>query len=75
MIKLATSEEVTREGVREHLGRVVEGKAVEFCDEELARRVDGERVRRGYKLGIGEGVAGRELEGLVLGVMALRGAG
>ena len=74
--------------VQEHLSKVVEGEQVAFEDEVLRVMTDLGRVRKIYKLNAGsEGKKGaaqvnavmvederRELEVLVIGCMALRGA-
>lgn len=76
--------------MQEHLSKVVEGTPVAFSDAVLSETTDLARVRKIYKLnsaggggaakkdavnGIpGDQAAGKELEVLVLGSMALRGA-
>ena len=50
MIKVGTAPDITRESVERHLNAVIEGRAVEFSDEELQRIVDLARVRKIYKL-------------------------
>lgn len=50
MIKVGTAPEITHESVEQHLNAVIEGRAVEFSDEELQRTVDIDRVRKIYKL-------------------------
>lgn len=50
VIKVGTAPEITHESVEQHLNTVIEGRAVEFSDEELQRTVDIDKVRKIYKL-------------------------
>lgn len=59
VIKVGTAPDLTHESVEQHLGAVIEGRAVEFSDEELQRTVDLGRVRKIYKLN-GAGDKGRK---------------
>ncbi|KAL3425282.1 hypothetical protein PVAG01_02073 [Phlyctema vagabunda] len=71
---------VAADDVRAHLERCVDGDPVRFDDAVLERMTDLPRVRKIYKLNsapaaLVQGVQGlKELEVLVLGSMALRGA-
>lgn len=49
MIKVGTTPDITHESVEQHLNAVIEGRAVEFSDEELRRTVDVGKVRKIYK--------------------------
>jgi EKC/KEOPS complex subunit CGI121/TPRKB len=70
--------------VQLHLSAAFEGEQVGFSDEELSSMTDMARVKKIYKLNsVGAGKGGavvngeaerREMEMLVLGSMALRGA-
>jgi EKC/KEOPS complex subunit CGI121/TPRKB len=69
--------------IQAHLSKVVEGEQIEFSDAVLETITDLSRVRKIYKLhntgkvtSQSDGGAGerRELEMLILGSMALRGA-
>ena len=84
------SQPVTAEAVQEHLRLEIQGEQVAFEDSLISGMTDWARVRKIYKLnsaGVGSGKKGmlvngaaiegegvRELEILVLGSMALRGA-
>lgn len=85
VIKLSTSPEVTHENVQQHLRTAIEGTAVEFSDAALSKMTDMARVKKTYKInpqaqavgkkaGSNEETEKRELEVIVLGSMALRGA-
>lgn len=89
VIKLSTSSEITHEKVQQHLRTAVEGTAVEFSDAALSKMTDMARVKKTYKINSQPQVVGKEasskgavnaetekneLEVIVLGVMALRGA-
>ena len=90
IIKISTpSSPFTGPQVQEHLTEVVEGTQIAFSDDELREMVDLARVRKIYKLNTAGGGGkkamngandrsevdeSRELEVLVLGSMALRGA-
>ena len=89
VIKVSTaSQPYTAEAVQAHLTANFEGEQVEFSDELLGLMTDLARVRKIYKLNSGGGkslgkgtvnrtskdFAERELEVLILGSMALRGA-
>ncbi len=89
VIKLSTSSEITHEKVQQHLRTAVEGTAVEFSDAELSKMTDMARVEKTYKINSHPQVVGKEasckgtvkaetekneLEVIVLGMMALRGA-
>ena len=89
MIKLSTSAEITHEIVQQHLRIAVEGTAVKFSDSALSIMTDMARVRKIYKLNtpiratskrekgksvVSEQAERKELEVIVLGLMALRGA-
>ncbi|KAF2124353.1 CGI-121-domain-containing protein [Dothidotthia symphoricarpi CBS 119687] len=75
----SVDEGVTAGGVGAHLGRVVEGESVAVGEEgrELGEGCDLGRVGKVYKLGMGKGVGDgerrREMEGVVLGMIALKG--
>ncbi len=55
VVKVATDEGITGEGVAEELEGVVEGRGVVFCDEGLRAVTDVGKVRRLYKLPLGGG--------------------
>jgi EKC/KEOPS complex subunit CGI121/TPRKB len=89
LIKISTpSQPHTAEAIQAHLIANLEGKQVEFSDEVLGSMTDLAKVRKIYKLNSGGGKVGkglingtskedterRELEVLILGSMALRGA-
>ncbi len=90
VIKLSTSPEITHQSVQRHLKNAIEGTAVDFSDEELKNTTDMARVKKIYKLSaqaqgtskkakdgsgaLTEKAEGSELEVIVLGLMALRGA-
>ena len=89
IIKVSTSSTFTGPQIQEHLYKVIDGTQVPFSDDELRGMTDLARVRKVYKLngGIGGAKKGtnmvngtsenderKELEILVLGNMALRGA-
>ena len=85
VIKVSTpSLPFSADAVQEHLTKSVEGIQVEFSDEVLAEMTDLARVRKYYKLnGIGGNIGKdgatskderKEIEMLILGSMALRGA-
>ena len=85
VFKVSTpSQPTTANAVQHHLTRSVEGTQVEFSDEVLAEMTDLARVRKYYMLNAIGGNVGKdnapskeerkELEVLVLGSMALRGA-
>lgn len=62
--------------MQRHLDTIIVGTAVDVSDEQLAGLTDVARVCQSYGKGvIGDGAAERrELELVVLGLMALRGA-
>ena len=76
--------------MQKHLGTAVKGTAVEFSDALLSKMTDMARVRKVYKLyaqpqalskkakeqtgAVSEEAERKELEVVVLGLMALRGA-
>lgn len=89
VIKLSISPDITHGSVKQHLDAVVEGDAVAFDDQVLARMTDLARIRKIYKLNVPVQTSGKkkregdnvsdeserkELEVMVLGLMALRGA-
>ncbi len=89
VIKVSTpSAPFTGPQIQEHLAKVVEGVQVPFSDAEMSDMTDLARVRKIYKLNVAGGgrkpinaVNGaseiderKELEVLILGSMALRGA-
>jgi EKC/KEOPS complex subunit CGI121/TPRKB len=90
VIKVSTpSAPLTGEQIQEHLTKVIEGTQIPFSDDELRQMTDLARMRKIYKLNNAGGGAknavngvssvnavdeSKELEILVLGCMALRGA-
>ncbi len=89
VVKLSTSPEITHEDVQQHLKSAIEGTAVEFSDTVLSKMTDMLRVRKIYKVNaqaqtggkkaksngaVSEEAEKKELEAVVLGLMALRGA-
>ncbi|MCJ1467319.1 hypothetical protein MMC07_005943 [Pseudocyphellaria aurata] len=50
VIKLSTSPEITSESVKAHLEAVIQGKSIQFCNDNLGKTVDVARVRKIYKL-------------------------
>ncbi|KAI1003031.1 hypothetical protein K3495_g5177 [Podosphaera aphanis] len=76
-----------RSSITAHLGRVIDGEPVNFCDSELARMTDWARVRKLYKLdasavskkksktsGPHGSMEQNDAEVLILGAMALKGS-
>lgn len=89
VIKLSTSPSITHESVKKDLDTMIEGTTVTFHDDVLARMTDVARVRKIYKLNTssvltvgrekrkeaaGTKLEVKELEAMILGLMALRGA-
>ena len=88
VIKISTSPNITQESIRRHLQDVIHGTPFRFENSSLASMTDLARVRKIYKLNTpsqnGHAKANstqlididerKELEVVVLGIMALRGA-
>jgi EKC/KEOPS complex subunit CGI121/TPRKB len=85
----SVDEAVSRESVAEHLGRVVEGESVEIGVEgkELGSAAEVHRVKKVYKIACAKGKGGgkkggsgeekddrKDLESVILGTIALKGA-
>ena len=63
------------EQVQSHLLQHIEGTAVPLSDETVAEICDPAKVKKVYKIDLGQGeVARREAEAVVLGMMALKGS-
>ena len=79
---MCTDPLITSEAVEEHLRANIEGEQVVFNEDNLARMTDVAKVRKAYKLGPRPTTAEsaqsneelRNMEVIVLGMMALRGA-
>lgn len=66
MVKVGTTPDIAHESVEQHLNAVIEGRAVEFSDEELRPTVDVGKVRKIYKLN-GTGDKGKKSKSQSLG--------
>ena len=82
-------EGVTRDSVAEHLGKVIEGEAVELSEggEELGEFAEVHRVKKVYKIACAKGKKGgkvladgekkddrKDIESVILGTIALKGS-
>lgn len=84
VVKLATSKTVTADGVAQHLSQSIKGNWVPFEDRVLAQTTDIAKIRKIYKFEppsksrpSGQEPVDherKELEVIILGLMALRGA-
>ncbi|GAM38300.1 hypothetical protein TCE0_033f08915 [Talaromyces pinophilus] len=81
VVKLSVTPEITHESVAKHLENSVEATPVPFNDETISSISDLVKIRKLYKLNQsvskaadGQGNAVKDLEPLILGAIAIRGA-
>ena len=72
-IKVSVNPQITHESVQKHLDQVITGIAVPLDDDSLREMTDIPRLKKVYKIG-GLDHDRKEMEAVIIGMMALRGA-